>query len=101
MNNISYYNWNSIKDNAKAEQIGLFIKHNWIQQSKSHYKVSKDAGISRSTLSLLEKGQTVTLRSFLRVIRFLDLLDFMDLFKYQNIINPISIAKMDKKKRKL
>lgn len=89
-----------MSDNAIAEQIGQFIKHNRIQQNKTQEEVSKDAGVSRSTLSLLEKGQTVTLRSFLQVMRVLDLLDFMDSFKIQNIISPIALAKMDKKKRR-
>lgn len=100
MNDLSYDNWNSMSDKAIAEHIGQFIKHNRIQKNKTQEDTAKEAGISRSTLSLLERGETVTLSTLLRVLRVLDLLDFMDSFKIQTTISPIALAKIEKKKRK-
>ncbi|MEY3498842.1 MAG: hypothetical protein RL308_511 [Bacteroidota bacterium] len=90
MNDKSYTNWDSMSDNALSEQIGHFIKQE---------EVANKAGMSRSTLSLLERGETVTLASLIQVLRVLDLLHVMDSFKILATISPIAIAKKEKEKR--
>jgi transcriptional regulator with XRE-family HTH domain len=62
--------------------------------------VASAAGISRSTLSLLERGEKVALSSLIKVLRVLDLLYIMDVFKVKDEISPIQYAKLLKKKRK-
>ena len=69
MNDKSYTNWDSMSDNALSEQIGHFIKHYRLQQNKTQEEVATKAGMSRSTLSLLERGETVTLASLIQVLR--------------------------------
>lgn len=56
MNDISYMNWSAISDNEIARHIGEFVKHHRMQQDKTQEMLAKEAGISRSTLSLLERG---------------------------------------------
>ena len=62
--------------------------------------MAKAAGISRSTLSLLERGETVTLATFIQVLRVLDQLHVMNAFEIQQSISPLALAKAEKKKRK-
>lgn len=100
MNDISYTNWDAMSDKALAEQIGTFIKHHRIQQNKTQETVAKDAGISRSTLSLLERGETVTLATLIQVLRVLDQLQLMEVFVVQQTISPLVLAKMEMNKRK-
>jgi DNA-binding Xre family transcriptional regulator len=50
--------------------------------------LSHEAGISRSTLSLLERGETVTLATLLQVLRVLDQLQMMDAFVVEPRISP-------------
>jgi len=100
MNDISYTNWDAMSDKALAEQIGTFIKHHRIEQNKTQDTVAKDAGISRSTLSLLERGETVTLATLIQVLRVLDQLQLMEAFVVQQSISPLALAKMEMNKRK-
>ena len=89
-----------MSDDALAKQIGVFIKHNRLEQNKTQDKVAEDAGISRSTLSLLERGETVTLSTLIQVLRVLDQLQVMDAFEVRNRISPLALAKAEKEQRK-
>lgn len=48
-----------MSDKAIAEYIGTFVKHQRLEQNKTQDELASAAGISRSTLSLLERGETV------------------------------------------
>ncbi|MFZ4797992.1 MAG: helix-turn-helix domain-containing protein [Bacteroidia bacterium] len=100
MTGISYNNWNSMSDNAIVQQIGAFVKHHRMEQNKTQDILANAAGISRSTLSLLERGETVTLATLIQVLRVLDVLHIMDAFVIQQAISPLALAKIEKDKRK-
>lgn len=100
MTDISYNDWNSLNDRALAEHIGAFIKHHRMEQNKTQDVLANAAGISRSTLSLLERGEAVTLATVIQVLRVLDQLHVMDAFSIQHVISPLALAKMEKNKRK-
>lgn len=99
MNDISYIDWTSMSDKALMETIGIFVRHHRLNQNKSQNDVSRAANISRSTLSLLERGERISLNSLMQVLRVLDLLHIMDVFKVKNEISPIEYAKLQKNKR--
>lgn len=100
MTDISYKNWASMSDKALAEHIGAFIKHHRMEQNKTQDVLANAAGISRSTLSLLERGEAVTLATLVQVLRVLDQLHVMEAFMVQQTISPLALAKMEKDKRK-
>lgn len=100
MNDNSYTTWNKISNKSLLELIGNFIKTHRLNQNKSQNLVANAAGISRSTLSLLERGEKVRIDSLIQTLRVLDLLYVMDVFKIQNQISPIAYAKLQKNKRK-
>jgi transcriptional regulator with XRE-family HTH domain len=100
MTDISYKNWNSMSDNAIVKQIGAFIKHQRMEQNKTQAILANAAGISRSTLSILERGETVTLATLIRVLRILDVLYILDAFVVHQTISPLLLAKIEKDKRK-
>ena len=100
MTDISYKNWDSMSDKALAEHIGAFIKHHRMEQNKTQDVLANAAGISRSTLSLLERGETVTLATLVQVLRVLDQLHVMEVFMVRQTISPLALAKMEKDKRK-
>lgn len=100
MNDISNIKWVSMSDKAISEAIGKFIAHHRLNQNKTQDDVATAAGISRSTLSLLERGEPVGLQIFIRVLRVLDLLYVMDTFQVRDEISPIEYAKLKKNKRK-
>ena len=100
MTDISFKNWDSMNDNALAEHIGTFIKHHRMEQNKTQNVLANAAGISRSTLSLLERGEKVTLATLIQVLRILDQLHVMEVFSIQQTISPLALAKMEQNKRK-
>ena len=99
MNDISYTDWISMSDKALIKTMGVFIKHHRLNQNSTQDEVSVAAGISRSTLSLLERGETTSLSTLIQILRVLDLLYVMDVFKIQEQISPIVLAKLEKQKR--
>ncbi len=102
MTTISYNNWISMSDSALAQAIGNFVKHHRLAQNKTQKETSIEAGISRSTLSLLERGETVTVSTLIQVLRVLGLLQVMEAFKIpDNVeeISPLAYAKLQRKKR--
>ena len=100
MTDISDNIWDSMSDKALAMHIGAFIKHHRMEQNKTQEVLAKAAGISRSTLSLLERGETVTLATLIQVLRVLDKLYVLDVFSVQQDISPLMLARMEKEKRK-
>ncbi len=100
MNDKSYIEWVAMSDKSLIETIGKFIQSHRLNQNKSQDQVAAAAGISRSTLSLLERGEKVRIDSLIQVLRVLDLLYIMDVFKIQDQISPIEYAKLKKKQRK-
>ena len=99
MNDKQYIDWVSMSDTALAQTIGTFVKHHRLAQNKTQEEVANAANISRSTLSLLEKGEAVTIPTLLQVLRVLDLLYIMNSFKIQEEISPLELAKQEQQKR--
>jgi transcriptional regulator with XRE-family HTH domain len=97
MTDKSFTNWISMSDQALASHIGTFVKHHRLEQNKTQDSLAYEAGISRSTLSLLERGETVTLTTLIQVLRALNQLQVMEAFSVQNNISPLLLAKMERK----
>jgi len=100
MTDNSFKNWDSMSDKALAEHIGAFVKHHRMGQDKTQEVLAAEAGISRSTLSLLERGETVNLSTLIQVLRVLNQLQMMNTFTVQETISPLALARMEKNKRK-
>ena len=62
--------------------------------------ISQKAVMSRSTLSLMERGQNITLSNLIKVLRTLDALYVLDAFETPQIISPMMLAEADRRKRK-
>lgn len=92
-------NWTSMSDQALAAHIGAFVRHHRLEQNRTQDALAHAAGISRSTLSLLERGQTVTLATLIQVLRVLDKLQVMDAFVVEERVSPLALARMQKEKR--
>jgi len=99
MTDKSSKNWISMSDQALTEQIGTFVRHHRVKQNKTQYTLALESGISRSTLSLLERGETVTVATLIQVLRMLDRLDIMDSFEIKETISPLDLVKKQKVNR--
>jgi len=85
-----------MSDAAIAQKIGTFIKHHRTSQNLTQAELSTSAGISRSTLSLLERGEPVNFMSLLQVLRMLNQLHVLNDFNVVKEISPLLIAKEQK-----
>lgn len=98
MNDISYnYEYSDV---AILKEIGGFIKSRRIDQNLTQDQVAQKAAISRSTLSLAERGENIALINLLKILRVVDALYVLDKFKAEIQISPLQLAKEDEKKRK-
>jgi transcriptional regulator with XRE-family HTH domain len=92
-------NWISMSDHAIISHIGAYIKHERLNQNKTQAKIANDAGINRWTLSQIENGEAISLTSLIQILRALNLLDILNVFKIETQISPIQLAKLEKQKR--
>src|SRR5665647_612852 len=99
MTDISFNNFISMSDKTLAAHIGAFVKHHRMEQNKTQEELATAAGISRSTLSLLERGETVTVTTLIQVLRVLDQLQVLGAFEVRKTMSPLALAKMQKEKR--
>jgi transcriptional regulator with XRE-family HTH domain len=95
----TYTNWPAMSDKYLMQHIGKFIKHHRMEQNKTQDALALAAGISRSTLSLLERGETVNLMSLIQVLRILDQLQVLDAFTVVKTISPLALLQEAKSKR--
>lgn len=98
MNDISYDN--SISDLALIQKIGNFVKAQRIKLNLTQDEVSQMAVISRSTLSLTERGENISLLNLIKILRVLNALYVLDFFKEETQISPLKLAKEEENKRK-
>jgi transcriptional regulator with XRE-family HTH domain len=92
-------NWVAHSDKAFMEIIGDFIRQQRLQQNKSQQQLAKEAGIARSTLALVEKGENTQLLVFVQLLRALKLLHLLQVFQVTQQISPIQLAKIEKSER--
>lgn len=100
MNDISFKNWASMSDEFLTGFIGKYVRHHRLAQNKTQDELATAAGISRSTLSLLERGETVTITTLIQVLRVLDKLSVLEAFEVRENLSPLALAKLQKNKRK-
>ena len=89
--------YNQLSDSMILQKLGDFVKHHRIDQNKSQEQLSTEAGISRSTLSLLERGEKGNLLTLLQVLSVLDKLQWLADFEVKETISPMAYIKLQKK----
>ncbi len=97
---ITNSNWAAMSDGAIIADIGKYIKEQRLHKNISQEKLAKDAGVNRWTISQIENGEAITLLSLIQILRALDLLYILDVFKIHQQISPIKLAKLEQQKRK-
>lgn len=95
----SFRDWASMSDKALTKQLGSFVRHHRMEQNKTQDVLASAAGISRSTLSLLERGETVSLATLIQVLRVLDQLSVLSAFEVRESLSPLALLKQQRGKR--
>lgn len=97
MNDISSIN--KFSDKTLLQNIGNFIQQIRIQQKRTQEDLANDAAISRSTLSLIERGDNISLLNLIKILRILDALYVLKNFQIPEEISPLQLAKGENKPR--
>lgn len=90
-------NYRDLSDLAILKMIGVFIKKKRMALNKTQGQLAEEAGMSRSTLSLLERGEKVQLLTLIQTLRILDELHLLEAFEVRQQISPIEYIKLQKK----
>lgn len=96
-NDIDY---NSMSDDKLALMLGEFIKHHRIEHNLSQDELGVAAGLSRPTISLMERGKSMSMNSIIRVLRVLDVLYVFEALQVPQEISPLEMLKIQEKQRK-
>ena len=78
MAQVNDIDFNSMSDDKLALLLGDFIKHHRIGRNLSQDELAIAAGLSRPTISLMERGKSMNLNSIIKVLRVLNLLYLFD-----------------------
>jgi len=97
MTDNSYNNWTELSDSAVEEGIGQYVKQMRHQQNKTQAELAKEANISRSTLSLLERGDAGSITTLIKILRVLNQLHTFKVFEVQKKVSPLALAKLEQK----
>ena len=91
--------WVVMSDKAIITAIGEYLKQQRLTKNKTQAQIAEDAGINRWTLSNIENGKAVTLASLIQILRSLDLLSILYIFRIEKQISPLELTKAEKQKR--
>ena len=91
--------WVQMSDFAIVKQIGSYIKQMRLQQNKTQAQLAEMAGLNRWTISQIENGESITLTSFIQILRALDSLFALNAFEVPDEISPLEYAKLKKHKK--
>ena len=91
--------WYSMSDKGVLNLIGQFIQETRLQQNKTQQQVADSAGMNRSTVGQIEKGNGGTLLSLLQILRVLEQLAVLQSFEIEQKISPLALAKLEQQKR--
>lgn len=89
-----------LSDQAIMKKIGFFIQQTRIEQNQTQEEVATQAAISRSTLSLMERGDNISLLNLIKILRTLNALYVLKSFEVIEELSPIQLANKEKNRRK-
>jgi transcriptional regulator with XRE-family HTH domain len=91
--------WYAMSDKGILILIGQFIQESRLQQNKTQQQIADSAGINRSTVGQIEKGNGGTLLSLLQTLRVLEQLPVLQTFEVEQKVSPLALAKLEQQKR--
>jgi len=88
-----------MSDRAIVKEMGRRVKRTRLERNLTQKEIADLAGISRPTVSDLERGKLFGILTLLQVLRALNALDAVDAFLPDPGISPLQLAKMRGRER--
>ncbi len=92
--------WYSMSDGAVIKELAAFVRETRLKKNYTQSDLALKAGVHRVTVSEFEKGMRGSLTTFIVLLRALNELELLDVFKISTTISPLQMAKLEAKKRK-
>ncbi|MCJ7565992.1 MAG: helix-turn-helix domain-containing protein [Anaerolineales bacterium] len=83
-----------MSDKAIIKEIGRRVKRRRLEGNFTQQEIADMAGISRPTVSDLERGKPFGILTLIQILRALNALDSVDAFLPDPGISPLQLAKM-------
>jgi transcriptional regulator with XRE-family HTH domain len=90
---------NVLSDKAILQKIGLFVQQSRIKENLTQGDLAQQAAISRATLSMLERGENISLLNLIKILRILNALYVLNGFDEPEELSPLALAKGEKYRR--
>ncbi len=90
--------WTEMSDPAILAKLGARIREIRIRSGIQQGELARNSGVSTSTISKIEKGESVSNILFISVLRSLGLLENMEFLVPETKISPIVLKKMQGRK---
>jgi transcriptional regulator with XRE-family HTH domain len=91
--------YSEISDNAILAEIGDRIQKQRLNQNVTQIEVAEKAGVARSVVQKIERGEDVMFLGLIRVLRALGLLDQLDTFLPDPGISPLQLVRQQMQPR--
>ncbi len=88
----------SLLDTEILKEIGLRIKACRIRKECTQAELAEKAGVSKGTVSNAEKGESIQMGSFLRILRELDCVDSLDVLLPEAELSPMQLIQSKNEK---
>ncbi|MEJ2744920.1 MAG: helix-turn-helix transcriptional regulator [bacterium] len=88
-----------MSDRQVLKMLGARLRRQRLNQNITQDELAKEAGISRTVVQKMERGEDCVVAGLIRVMRALNLLDQLDNFLPDPGISPIQIARMQGRER--
>ena len=91
--------WTERTNSAILKEIAARLKEYRLRRNLQQKEVAENAGISLDTVARFERGESIALEKFLRILRVLDMLENIEAFIPEPPPSPILLRKLQGKKR--
>lgn len=91
--------WTERTNSAILKEIAARLKEYRLRRNLQQKEVAENAGISLDTVARFERGESIALEKFLRILRVLGMLESIEEFVPEPPLSPILLKKLQGKKR--
>jgi putative transcriptional regulator len=91
---------NFTSDAVVLEELGRRLSRSRLDRNVTQSQLAEEAGVSKTTLERIERGEDVRLSNFLRVLRALGQLDALDRLVAEPLPSPIERVDLYGRQRK-
>lgn len=92
--------YNALSDSRIAEKIGEYVRYRRIERNMSQDELAMAAGLSRPTISLMERGMMANINNLIKVLRALDSLYVFETFEVPQSLSPMQLLKLQENQKK-